>query len=165
MRKVWIETCAVVHKQSAPINTLRSSAEAVVQDASLQTLYVQQASPQLTGVSCSYTHSAATPSQLLCDNASAVLETELFSSRQPDTRIKTVFASPSGAHVLVCIKTSNNYELQYIHSSWQKPRNLGKLKGIAVTAVGWQKQPDSSSPDRSSSTDEDEQQQLLVSTG
>lgn len=100
--------------------------------------------------------------------AAAVLETELFSSRQPDIRIKSVYVDPAGSHVLICIKNSNNFELHYIHSSWQKTRVLGKLKGVAVTAVGWQKQPDSSSSSgnngRSSNAD-DEEQELLLITG
>eukprot|EP00878_Enallax_costatus_P011969 GHUV01012497.1.p1 GENE.GHUV01012497.1~~GHUV01012497.1.p1 ORF type:complete len:1028 (+),score=282.75 GHUV01012497.1:49-3132(+) len=95
-----------------------------------------------------------------------VLETELFSSRQPDTRIKATFADPTGTHVLICIKTSNNYELQYIHSSWQKARTLGKLKGVAVTAVGWQKQLDSSSSSNGRSSNANDAEELLqVTTG
>ncbi|WIA14238.1 hypothetical protein OEZ85_002776 [Tetradesmus obliquus] len=70
---------------------------------------------------------------------------------KPDNRIKSLYIDPRGAHVLACVKTANNFELLYVHSSWAKPRQLSKLKGLAVTAVGWQKQP--------SSTEDEQQQQ------
>jgi hypothetical protein len=78
----------------------------------------------------------------------AVSEVELT---RPENRVKSLHVDPRGAHVLACVKTANNYELLYVHSSWNKPRQLSKLKGLPVTAVGWQKQP--------SSEEEAEQQQ------
>jgi hypothetical protein len=56
------------------------------------------------------------------------------------------------------VKTSNNYELLYVHSSWNKPRQLSKLKGLLLTAVGWQKQP-------SSGEDAEQQQQQRPGSG
>jgi hypothetical protein len=71
---------------------------------------------------------------------------------RPDNRVKSLYIDPRGAHVLAYIKTANNFELLYVHSSWNKPRQLSKLKGLPVTAVGWQKQP-------SSEEDAEQQQQ------
>eukprot|EP00879_Flechtneria_rotunda_P019362 GHRR01020334.1.p1 GENE.GHRR01020334.1~~GHRR01020334.1.p1 ORF type:complete len:907 (+),score=281.55 GHRR01020334.1:278-2998(+) len=70
-----------------------------------------------------------------------VTETELV--RQPDSKVKALYLDPSGTHTLVYIKSSNSYEVQYLHGSWNKARPLAKLKGLSVTAVGWQKQPTS----------------------
>jgi hypothetical protein len=70
---------------------------------------------------------------------------------RPENRVKSLHIDPRGTHVLACVKTANNLELLYVHSSWNKPRQLSKLKGLAVSAVGWQKQP--------SSEEEVEQQQ------
>lgn len=100
----------------------------------------------------------------------AVAEVEL--TRQTDSRVKSLYIDPRGVHVLACIKTSNNYEVQYIHSSGAKPRALSKLKGLAVTAVGWQKQPSSGEDERPGSAGSrgrpaagEEEEELLVSTG
>jgi hypothetical protein len=80
--------------------------------------------------------------------------TEIEAVRQADSRVKAVSTDPSGAHTLVTVKTPNNYELLYLHSSWPKMRAVTKLKGLAVTAVGWQKQPSAGNAD-----------ELLHSTG
>jgi hypothetical protein len=76
---------------------------------------------------------------------------------RPENRVKSLHIDPRGTHVLACVKTANNYELLYVHSSWNKPRQLSKLKGLAVSAVGWQKQP--------SSEQETEQQQQRPGSG
>lgn len=66
-----------------------------------------------------------------------VIETEL--TRQADSRVRSVFLDPSGTHSIVCLRTATSTEVQYVHSSWTKPRVLGKLKGLQLSAVGWQK--------------------------
>jgi hypothetical protein len=68
-----------------------------------------------------------------------VLETEL--TRAADSRVRGVYLDPSGTHSIVCLKTASSTEVQYVHSSWNKPRVLSKLKGLQLSAVGWQKQP------------------------
>lgn len=73
-------------------------------------------------------------------------ETEL--TRAADSRIRGLFLDPSGTHSIACIRgssassssSSSSCELAYIHASWTKPRLISKLKGLQVTAVGWQKQ-------------------------
>lgn len=71
-------------------------------------------------------------------NTNTVIETEL--TRQADSQVRAVFLDPSGTHSIVCLRTSSSTEVQYVHSSWTKPRVLGKLKGLQLSAVGWQKQ-------------------------
>lgn len=71
-------------------------------------------------------------------NKNTVIETEL--TRQADSRVRSVFLDPSGTHSIVCLRTASSTEVQYVHSSWTKPRVLGKLKGLQLSAVGWQKQ-------------------------
>lgn len=71
-------------------------------------------------------------------NTNTVIETEL--TRQADSRVRCVFLDPSGTHSIVCLRTASSTEVQYVHSSWTKPRVLGKLKGLQLSAVGWQKQ-------------------------
>lgn len=66
--------------------------------------------------------------------APAVVETEL--TRQADSRVRSVYLDPSGTHCIVCLKTSSSTEVQYVHSSWTKPRVLGKLKGLQVGVFG-----------------------------
>jgi hypothetical protein len=68
-----------------------------------------------------------------------VIETEL--TRQADSRVRGLFLDPSGTHSILCLKTASSTEVQYVHSSWTKPRVLSKLKGMQLSAVGWQKQP------------------------
>lgn len=68
----------------------------------------------------------------------AVIETEL--TRQPDSRVRGLFVDPGGTHNIINIKSNTVVETQYLHKRWQKPRTLSKLKGVVVTAVGWQKQ-------------------------
>ncbi|KAF8061305.1 VPS18 [Scenedesmus sp. PABB004] len=67
--------------------------------------------------------------------------TEVEAVRGADARVRSLWVDPRGRHVLLGVKTSSHVELLYWHSSWTKPRPLGKLKGLAVSAVGWQKQP------------------------
>eukprot|EP00877_Chromochloris_zofingiensis_P007678 jgi/Chrzof1/3163/Cz12g14060.t1 len=67
-----------------------------------------------------------------------VIETEL--TRQPDSRVRGLFVDPGGTHNIINIKSNTVVETQYLHKRWQKPRTLSKLKGVVVTAVGWQKQ-------------------------
>jgi hypothetical protein len=67
-----------------------------------------------------------------------VIETEL--NRQADTRVRGLFLDPSGTHSILYLKTASSTEVQYVHNSWIKPRVLSKLKGLQVSAVGWQKQ-------------------------
>lgn len=71
----------------------------------------------------------------------AVVEVEL--TRQSDNRVRGLYLDPTGVHTIACLKSSSSssHEVLYHHSSWMKPRTLSKLKGVAVSAVGWQRQP------------------------
>jgi hypothetical protein len=55
--------------------------------------------------------------------------------------VRGLYLDPTGTHSIVCLKTASSTEVQYVHSSWNKPRVLGRLKGLQLSAVGWQKQP------------------------
>ncbi|XP_049851715.1 vacuolar protein sorting-associated protein 18 homolog [Schistocerca gregaria] len=45
-----------------------------------------------------------------------------------------MFLDPTGCHLLLVIKRRKT---MYLHRSWKRPRSLKKLKGLNVTAVGW----------------------------
>jgi len=80
----------------------------------------------------------------------AVLEAEL--TRQADSRVRALYLDPTATHCLIVIKTASSFEVHYMHSSWTKARVLSKLKGLQVSAVGWQKQPSSGEEGRPGSS-------------
>jgi hypothetical protein len=97
--------------------------------------------------------------------------TEVELTRAADARVRALFLDPSGQHTIAALKSSSSCEVLYVHSSWAKPRAISKLKGLPVSAVGWQKQPApaaaAAGPPSSAASDgggggED---QLLFSTG
>jgi len=62
---------------------------------------------------------------------------ELELSRAANAAVSAVFMDPSAAHVIACVTNDVVAENHYVHSRWRKSRLLAKLKGVAVTAVGW----------------------------
>ena len=69
---------------------------------------------------------------------SAVLDVEL--SRAADASVKGLFVAPTGSHTLCMVQVETTTEVHYIHSRWKKAKVLGKLKGVHITAVAWNKQ-------------------------
>lgn len=68
----------------------------------------------------------------------AVLDVEL--SRAADASVKGLFVSPTGSHTLCMVQVEATTEVHYMHSRWKKAKVLGKLKGVHITAVAWNKQ-------------------------
>ena len=68
----------------------------------------------------------------------AVLDVEL--SRAADASVKGLFVAPTGSHTLCMVQVDTTTEVHYIHSRWKKAKVLGKLKGMHITAVAWNKQ-------------------------
>ena len=68
----------------------------------------------------------------------AVLDVEL--SRAADASVKGLFVAPTGSHTLCMVQVDTTTEVHYIHSRWKKAKVLGKLKGVHITAVAWNKQ-------------------------
>ena len=73
----------------------------------------------------------------------AVLELEL--SRHTDVAVRGLWLSSSGGHTIIALQLGTVHEAHYIHASWKKSRVLSKLKGVAVSCVGWNKQAQSDS--------------------
>lgn len=63
---------------------------------------------------------------------------ELDLQRPGGQACHAVHLDPSGTHCLaVCGGAGGTHETLYVDVQWKKPRVLGKLKGMAVTAIGW----------------------------
>lgn len=72
---------------------------------------------------------------LLCidlDHPDSPNEVELFKS--VDDSIGSMFLDPSGRHLIVSMKSGENYYLMY---GAKKAKALAKLKGNKITSVGW----------------------------
>ena len=81
----------------------------------------------------------ACPSQSQTPNVCpAVLDVEL--SRAADASVRGLFVAPTGSHTLCTVQVETTTEVHYIHSRWKKAKVLGKLKGVHITAVAWNKQ-------------------------
>ena len=61
-------------------------------------------------------------------------------SRAADASVKGLFVAPSGSHTLCMVQVEAATEVHYMHSRWKKAKVLGKLKGVHITAVAWNKQ-------------------------
>jgi len=62
---------------------------------------------------------------------------ELELSKAGAASVSAVFLDPAAQHVLACVSTDVVLENHYVHAKWKKSRLMSKLKGVAVTAVGW----------------------------
>jgi hypothetical protein len=71
----------------------------------------------------------------------AVLELEL--SRHTDVVVRGLWVSQSGEHTVVALQLGSAHETHYMHASWKKNKVMSKLKGIAISCVGWNKQTQS----------------------
>jgi hypothetical protein len=54
-----------------------------------------------------------------------------------DCEISGIFADESGKHYLIVAQTATDVVVYYLQPSFKKPKLLSKLKGLHVTAVGW----------------------------
>ncbi|KAK9832068.1 hypothetical protein WJX81_003754 [Elliptochloris bilobata] len=68
-----------------------------------------------------------------------VLEVQLSSAAE--ARATGVWLDPSGMHTLVAVVAGNTLgataEAHYVHARWKRSRPIGKMKGVSLTAVGW----------------------------
>lgn len=67
-------------------------------------------------------------------------EFDLSMGRPGEQSIHTVFVDPGGSHCIATIVGSGGVDTFYTHAKWTKPRVLGKLKGLVVNAVAWNRQ-------------------------
>jgi hypothetical protein len=51
-----------------------------------------------------------------------------------------VFVDPGGSHCIATVIGGGGAETFYMHAKWSKPRVLGRLKGLIVNAVAWNRQ-------------------------
>ncbi|DBA75172.1 hypothetical protein WJX77_011350 [Trebouxia sp. C0004] len=70
-----------------------------------------------------------------------VLELEL--SRHADVVVRGLWVSHSGNHTVVALQLGSTHETHYMHASWKKNKVLSKLKGVAISCVGWNRQTQS----------------------
>jgi hypothetical protein len=74
-------------------------------------------------------------------NATQELEDIEF-ARKKDDQIYKVFLDPNGNNLIISMENKENW---YLHSSWQKPRALTKMKGIVIESVAWDMQNEDTS--------------------
>ncbi|KAF3631695.1 putative LOB domain-containing protein 11-like [Capsicum annuum] len=65
---------------------------------------------------------------------------DLSVGRPGEQSIHKVFVDPGGSHCIATIIGSSGADTYYTHAKWTKPRILGKLKGLVVNAVAWNRQ-------------------------
>ncbi|KAK3283679.1 hypothetical protein CYMTET_8639 [Cymbomonas tetramitiformis] len=67
--------------------------------------------------------------------------TEIETNRLTDVAVDRLFIEPHGRHLIVALRDNNRRPLEvlYVHRSWKKGRSLAKMKGMAVTAIAWNK--------------------------
>ncbi|KAI5567953.1 hypothetical protein BDE02_13G125700 [Populus trichocarpa] len=65
---------------------------------------------------------------------------DLSSGRPGDQSIHRVFVDPGGSHCIATVIGGGGAETFYMHAKWSKPRVLGRLKGLIVNAVAWNRQ-------------------------
>ena len=69
-----------------------------------------------------------------------MLDFDLSSGRPGDQSIHRVFVDPGGSHCIATVVGGGDAETFYMHAKWSKPRVLGRLKGLIVNAVAWNRQ-------------------------
>ncbi|KAL6493527.1 Vacuolar protein sorting-associated protein 18 like protein [Orobanche gracilis] len=65
---------------------------------------------------------------------------DLSVGRPGEQSIHRVFVDPGGSHCIATVVGGGTSDTFYTHAKWTKPRILGKLKGLIVNAVAWNKQ-------------------------
>jgi len=60
--------------------------------------------------------------------------------RPGEQSIHRVFVDPGGSHCIATVVGGGGADTFYTHAKWNKPRILGKLKGLVVNAVAWNRQ-------------------------
>ncbi|KAL6061226.1 tethering complex subunit [Balamuthia mandrillaris] len=76
--------------------------------------------------------------RLRLDAPSELEEIEFVNNKKVGKdQIHKVFMDPTGNHVVISMVHRDNY---YIHSSWPKPRNLSKMRGITIESIAWNTQ-------------------------
>lgn len=60
--------------------------------------------------------------------------------RTGEQSIHRVFVDPGGSHCISTVVGNGGSESFYMHAKWSKPRVLGRLKGLTVNAVAWNRQ-------------------------
>lgn len=60
--------------------------------------------------------------------------------RPGEQSIHRVFVDPGGSHCIASVVGGGTSDTFYTHAKWAKPRILGRLKGLIVNAVAWNKQ-------------------------
>ncbi|KAL3628860.1 Vacuolar protein sorting-associated protein 18 like protein [Castilleja foliolosa] len=65
---------------------------------------------------------------------------DLSAGRPGDQSIHRIFVDPGGSHCIATVVGGGTSDTFYTHAKWAKPRILGKLKGLVVNAVAWNKQ-------------------------
>ncbi|PIN14046.1 hypothetical protein CDL12_13329 [Handroanthus impetiginosus] len=65
---------------------------------------------------------------------------DLSAGRPGEQSIHRVFVDPGGSHCIATVIGGGNTDTFYTHAKWAKPRILGKLKGLIVNAVAWNRQ-------------------------
>lgn len=61
-------------------------------------------------------------------------------TKKNEDQIYRLFMDPSGSHLLIAMENEETY---YLNIKWKKPKLLSKMKGIIISAVGWDRQCDS----------------------
>ncbi|CAI0550110.1 unnamed protein product [Linum tenue] len=65
---------------------------------------------------------------------------DLCAGRPGEQSIHRVFVDPGGSHCIATVVGAGGAETYYTHAKWSKPRVLGRLKGLVVNAVAWNRQ-------------------------
>ncbi|KAK6148356.1 hypothetical protein DH2020_019268 [Rehmannia glutinosa] len=65
---------------------------------------------------------------------------DLSAGRTGEQSIHRVFVDPGGSHCIATVVGGGTSDTFYTHAKWSKPRILGKLKGLIVNTVAWNKQ-------------------------
>lgn len=57
--------------------------------------------------------------------------------KSSDARIRRLFVDPLGLHHLLVLQTGSTAEVLHVDAAFRKPRLIAKLRGVAVSTVGW----------------------------
>ncbi|XP_072969864.1 vacuolar sorting protein 18 [Typha angustifolia] len=60
--------------------------------------------------------------------------------RGGDQPVHRVFVDPGGSHCIATVLHPGGAETYYMHAKWPRPRVLGRLKGLVVNAIAWNRQ-------------------------
>ncbi|KAI8094681.1 Pep3/Vps18/deep orange family-domain-containing protein [Thamnidium elegans] len=59
-----------------------------------------------------------------------------ISRKASDSKVTQLFLDPTGRHIIVTADNGDNY---YLYQKWRRTKELGKLKGLMITAIAWNK--------------------------